>query len=225
MERAEKSGLNEGQVPKPLGPAVSNSSVPEMNHVTASSSLFFDTPRPVGNPNLDISNCGSSSILHETLFTKPGPKREFGIGQNFKFDNIISSTMRGTSLMNATPLRGITNSSKGLPRSLREDNISHKTSTEAEQNGFAFKSQNTIFSYPRRMSANPISTPSSTRGFSRDSVANWHPKLSGKRVHYDTDDGEWHTPLSGEPMDIGSRQEFFSTFFFLLPLNFISLIR
>lgn len=210
-EMPAQSDLSELQEPKStdlLAPT-SDFSLLGMNHLTPAESSAVETPTGldgiVYKPHIEVGNY-STSILQEGLFTNTGgAKYEVGASKDFKFDNISTPGKRWPSLMDATPLRHINNSSRALSSRHRQAKLSDKVSPEPEQNGFASQFQNTVPRHFLRMSTNPVSTPSSNRGLLKDPSQDLRSNLSSKRVHSDRADGLWNFASSEEPMDVSWR--------------------
>ncbi|GLT49145.1 hypothetical protein SLA2020_227230 [Shorea laevis] len=184
-----------------LVPSTSDSIVLQSDHIaTPLRPSVFENSKAlvdsVNNPYIGVGNVHSSSVLEERLFTdaERASKLEFSAGKSFKFDDISTPGIRQTSPPYVTPLKGFhRSSSKGLQNRQHQEKQSHQIIPEEDQNGFINQFHNASPPYSRRVTANPVSTPSSNNGL-------W--SNPGKRGQSDRGDGQWNMLSSNDPMDV-----------------------
>ncbi|GLT35098.1 hypothetical protein SLA2020_095780 [Shorea laevis] len=181
---------------------------PMRTSVFENSNVLVDS---VNNSHIGADDFRSSSVLQGRLFldAERATKLEFGASRSFKFGNITTPGIRGTSPSFSMPLKGTTMSSlKGLRNRHVQEKQSLQITSDEERNGFINQVHNTSPPYSRRVAANPVSTPSSNSGFFTDSALNLQSNLSGKRGQSDIGHGQWHMLSADEPMDVsGSNGE------------------
>ncbi|XWS49703.1 hypothetical protein CRYUN_Cryun12cG0026000 [Craigia yunnanensis] len=203
------SGLPELQEPKSgslLAPFTYGSVVLQPDHMaTTLRPSVFEMPKILGgyvnHTHVEAGNYGSSSILHGRLFADAERVSNVKGGKNFKSEGISSPGVCSVSPIYATPLKGISrSSSRELPSRHLQGKQSDKIKiiSEGEQNGFV----NTSPPYSRRVTANPVSTPSSNYDLFKGSANNLHSNISGKRGLSDRDDGYWNVLPIEDLMDV-----------------------
>ncbi|KAK9284920.1 hypothetical protein L1049_024101 [Liquidambar formosana] len=164
---------------------------------------------PVNNSRSELINNSSPSILHGRFFTNAerGLKPQISISKNFKFDDISTPGTRRVSPISASPLREFNRStSRGIQDSHLQDDQLDKVSPEMQQNGLINQLQNISTPYSRRVSANPVTTPSSNRGLFKDSARDLYSNVSGKQVSSDRPDRTWNVVSSDDAMDFSWRE-------------------
>ncbi|XWS62022.1 hypothetical protein CRYUN_Cryun07bG0175100 [Craigia yunnanensis] len=205
------------EIPKILGGYVNNSRVEAGNHGSSlifQGKLFADAARKsnveVGK-NLKFEDISSPGIRRVSPTPLKGiswsssrelPNRHLQEKQsdNLKFEDISSPGIRRVS---PTPLKGISwSSSRELPNRHLQEKQSDKIISEGEQNGFVNQVHNTSPPYSRRLTANPVSTPSSNYGLFKGSANTLPSNISGKRGQSDRDDGHWNVPPTEDLVDV-----------------------
>ncbi|GKV10832.1 hypothetical protein SLEP1_g22143 [Rubroshorea leprosula] len=193
-----------------LVPSTSDSIVLQSDHIATpmrtsvfeNSNVLVDS---VSNSHIGTDDFRSSSVLQGSLFldAERATKLEFGASRSFKFGNISTPGICGSSSPFSMPLKGTTmSSSKGLQNRHPQEKQSLQITSEEEQNGFINQVRNTSPPYSRRVTANPVSTLSSNSGFFKDSALNLRSNISGKRGQSDIGHGQWHMLSADEPMDV-----------------------
>ncbi|KAJ7944718.1 E3 ubiquitin-protein ligase HOS1 [Quillaja saponaria] len=207
VEIPSKSDLPVIQDPKPtslLIPSSGNSShVLHTDHTTgflrpSVSETATGVGEPVSSFGSEFSNFGSSSFLHERLFsnTDGGPKLHGGIGKSFRYDNAMHTKTHQTKFLSASPLKGMNRISSSYPR----ENLFDKLSPEVEQNGFLGQNQNTSPLTSYKGTAKRSTRYTNNHEFSRDSAHDLSP--SSKIVQSDRDDRPWNMVPSYDSMDV-----------------------
>ncbi|EOY24269.1 HOS1 [Theobroma cacao] len=210
-EMPARSSLPELQEPKSaclLVPSTSDSIFLRTDHMaTPLRPPVFEIPKIFGgyvnNSHIQAGNQGSSSILRGRLFADAERVSNVEVAKNIKFDDISSPGLCRASLTYATPLKGISQSpSRELPNRHLQEKQSDKIISEGEQNGFVNQIRNTSPPYSRRVTANPVSTPSNSYGLFKGSANNLRSNISSKRGQSDRDDGHWKVPPTEDLMDV-----------------------
>ncbi|XWS49134.1 hypothetical protein CRYUN_Cryun13aG0137500 [Craigia yunnanensis] len=205
------SGLPEVQEPKSaslLVPSISDSIVLQPDHMaTPLRPAVFEIPKILGgyvnNSGVEAGNHGSSLIFQGKLFADAARTSNVEVGKNLKFEDISSPGIRCVSPTYDTPLKGISwSSSRELPNRYLQEKQSDKIISEGEQNGFFNQVHNTSPPYSRRVTANPVSTPSSNYGLLKGSANTLRSNISGKRGQSDRDDGHWNVPPTEDLVDV-----------------------
>ncbi|XVF13431.1 hypothetical protein REPUB_Repub08aG0207100 [Reevesia pubescens] len=206
-EMPARAGLPELQELKSaslLVPSTSNSIVLQPEHMATSLKLaVFEIPKIQGgyvnNSRVEAGKHGSSSIPQGRLFVDAERISNLEVGKNFKFE---SPGIHHASSTYATPLKGINwSSSRELPNRHLQEKQSDKI-IQGEQNGFVNQVRNASPPYSRRVTANPVSTPSSNYGLFKGSANNLRSNISGKRGQSDRDDGHWNVPPTKDLTDV-----------------------
>ncbi|CAK7356332.1 unnamed protein product [Dovyalis caffra] len=145
------------------------------NHNTTLKPSAFETQQRFGasikNPHLEVGKYGSSSVLHQRLFSSPERthKLHFNVN-NLKFDGISTPGIHHGNHMNTTPLKEATRTLlEVLPKGNLHHNLFDEVSPERVQNGFAKQLRNTSPPYSHRITANPVMAMfGSDNGFPND---------------------------------------------------------
>ncbi|PPD66377.1 hypothetical protein GOBAR_DD36743 [Gossypium barbadense] len=209
-EMPARSGLPKLQEPEPaplLVPSTSDSILLRPDLLTTPSRpAVSEIPKIFGgyvnDSHVGAGNHRSLSILHGRLFAGPETASNFEVCKSFNFEDISSPGIHRVSPTYATPLKGISqSSSRELPiRHLREKQ-SDKIISEGEQNGFVNQVHNTSPPYSRRVTANPVSMPSSNYSL-KGSANSLRSNISGKRGQSNRDDSYWTVPPNEDLTDI-----------------------
>ncbi|TYG77579.1 hypothetical protein ES288_D03G205700v1 [Gossypium darwinii] len=200
-EMPARSGLPELQEPEPaplLVPSTSDSILLQPDLSTTSSPAVSEIPKIFGGyvngSHVGSGNHRSLSILHGRLFVGPETISNVEVGKSFNFEGISSPGIHRVSPTYATPLNGISqSSSRELPIRHLQEKQSDKIISEGEQNGFVNQVHNTSPPYSRRVTANPVSMPSSNYSL-KGSANNLPSNISGKRGQSNRDDSYWTVP-------------------------------
>lgn len=212
-EMPERSGLPELQEPEPaslLVPSTSDSILLRPDLLTTPSRpAVSEIPKIFGgyvnDSHVGAGNHRSLSILHGRLFAGPETISNVEVGKSFNFEDISSPGIRCVSPTYATPLKGISQrSSRELPIRHLQEKQSDKIISEGEQNGFVNQVHNTSLPYSRRVTANPVSMPSSNYSLLKGSANNLRSNISGKRGQSNRDDGYRTVPPNEDLTDVVS---------------------
>ncbi|XVF52574.1 hypothetical protein PTKIN_Ptkin05aG0029200 [Pterospermum kingtungense] len=205
------SGHHEFQEPKSaslLVPSISGSVILRPDHMsTPLRPAVAEIPKTLGgyveHSHVEADNYGSSSILLGRLFAEAERVSNIESGKNFKSEGISTPGIHHVSPTYATPLKA---TSQSLSRELRSRHLQGKQPdkifSEGHQNGFVNQVYNTSPPYSQRVTANPVSTPSSNHGLFKGSANNLRSNISGKRGQSDRDDGYWNVPPTEDLMDV-----------------------
>lgn len=146
-----------------------------------------------------IATYGSPSV-HERLFASMErvPKAQNSLHKSVNFQDMFSSGFHQASAMNISPSEEATrSSSRFIPNS---HNDAEKLSLDKEQNGIANQVRNTS-PYSRRITANPIYTPSSKFGLLDVPSRGVQENGSSKTAVSARDNGTWNISSLDDPMD------------------------
>ncbi|XP_022158002.1 E3 ubiquitin-protein ligase HOS1 [Momordica charantia] len=149
-----------------------------------------------------IATYGSPSV-HERLFASMErvPKAQNSLHKSVNFQDMFSSGFHQASAMNISPSEEATrSSSRFIPNS---HNDAEKLSLDKEQNGIANQVRNTS-PYSRRITANPIYTPSSKFGLLDVPSRGVQENGSSKTAVSARDNGTWNISSLDDPMDTSS---------------------
>ncbi|PPD94417.1 hypothetical protein GOBAR_DD08546 [Gossypium barbadense] len=223
-EMPARSGLPELQEPEPaplLVPSTSDSILLQPDLSTTSSPAVSEIPKIFGGyvngSHVGSGNHRSLSILHGRLFVGPETISNVEVGKSFNFEGISSPGIHRVSPTYATPLNGISqSSSRELPIRHLQEKQSDKIISEGEQNGFVNQVHNTSPPYSRRVTANPVSMPSSNYSL-KGSANNLPSNISGKRGQSNRDDSYWTVPPNEYLTDVVNwRHSLLESFIFCL---------
>ncbi|OMO52554.1 hypothetical protein COLO4_37109 [Corchorus olitorius] len=212
-EMSASPGLSELQEPKStlLVPSTSDSILLRPDHMaTPFRPPVFEIPKGgyVDKSHVEAGDNGSSSILQGKLFADAERASNLEVVKNFKFDDISSPGIRRLTPIYSTPVKGISwSSSRELPNRHLQEKQSNIIILEGEQNGFVNQVRKASPPYSRRVTANPVSTPSSNSGLFKGFANNLRSDVSGKRGQSDRDDGHLNVPPTEDSMDVSWSHE------------------
>ncbi|XP_043722662.1 E3 ubiquitin-protein ligase HOS1-like isoform X2 [Telopea speciosissima] len=152
-------------------------------------------PTTVGGP----STPRNRDNLHSSQSSAREQRQQISITQKFNFDGVRARGVLRASPQSPTSLKNLNRGSmKVLQSNYLQDDQFDEFSPGMEQNGFINHVENARPWFPRQVTADPMTTPSSNHHL-KDSPHDPDPTVSGKQP---VSDKPWTTISPDDPMDV-----------------------